>query len=76
MYNKNRTDMKDFDYDKFCDTIMVALTFLVSLTFATMFVIHLFSGVGATSLLWECVMGVGTIYMCRYSYIEYKNLNK
>lgn len=68
--------MKEFDYDKFCDTIMVALTALVSLTFATMFVFHLFSGVGATSLLWESIVFVGTLYMCRYSFMEFKNLHK
>ena len=76
MYNKNRTDMKDFDYDKFCNTIMVALTLLVSLTFATMFVFHLFSGVGATSLLWEIIMLVCTFWLVRYSVKEFKCLKK
>lgn len=68
--------MKDFDYDKFCNYIMVALTSLVSLAFITMSAIHLYRGVGATSLLWECIMCVGTFCMCRYSYKEFKSLNK
>lgn len=68
--------MKDFDYDKFCDTIMVALTFIVSLTFSTMFVIHLFCGVGATSLLWEIIMAVFVFGLFSYSFNEFKQLRK
>jgi len=68
--------MKDFDYDKFCSYIMVALTSLLSLTIATMLVIHLFSEVGAASLLWEFVVFVGTFYLCRYSINESKAFQK
>lgn len=68
--------MENFNYDTFCDTIMVALTFLVSLTFFVMLVIHLLCGVGATSLLWELVVLGGSFYLFRYSIREFKNLKK
>lgn len=68
--------MKDFNYDKFETYMMVALTSLVSLAISTMLVIHLFSGVGAPSLLWECIVVMGTIYLSKIAFAEFKNLKK